>query len=71
MKATTFATDLVQASPIQLWLYLGVLSAVGLLLALVIHGRRQAVKALSESERRWREILEVLPVGVFVFAKSG
>jgi signal transduction histidine kinase/CheY-like chemotaxis protein len=71
MKATTFAADFVQTGLIQFWLYLSVLSAVGLLLALVIHKRKQAVNALRASERRWREILEVLPVGVFVFARNG
>ncbi len=66
-----FAADFARTGLIQFWIYLGVLSAVGLLLSRVIHERERAVTALSASERRWREILEVLPVGVFVFARNG
>ena len=36
-----------------------------------ITGRKQAVAALTENEERLRTTLEILPVGVFIFSKTG
>lgn len=60
-----FGDEPLQPGLLQLWLYLLVLTAVGLGLALSIHAADAARRALAESEERFRLLAAFAPIGIY------
>ncbi|HEX5757280.1 MAG TPA: MASE1 domain-containing protein, partial [Arenimonas sp.] len=60
-----FASRATERGLLQLWLYLMVLTSVGLSLALVFNEARVAMARLAESEERFRLLADFAPVGIY------